>query len=207
MLDKERIFAHRGLWGPERPGNSADALEKALSLGFSVETDIRDHLGKVVIAHDPVAVDSTTIPIDYLIELSENSNSYLALNVKADGLLSLLPNANPKQFFFDMSSPEALRYAKTEHRIALRMSEFEREVIPSGVRAQWLWLDAFVDDWFLTLHLSDLADFHGVVLVSPELHRRPKEKAWEFVVSRWREFPNLCICTDFPQEFLLELER
>jgi hypothetical protein len=205
VLDKQRIFAHRGLWGSGQPGNSEEALEKAISLGFSVETDIRDHLGKVVISHDPVTESSKAVPLARLLELSNNSSSYLALNVKADGLIAILPHANPRQFFFDMSSPEAMRYAKSDHSIALRRSDLEFELVPSGIQAEWLWLDAFIDDWFLNIELSDFQNYKGVVLVSPELHRRPKELVWDFAVSRWRQHPNLCICTDFPEEFLLRL--
>ncbi len=207
MLDKQRIFAHRGLWGSAHLGNSVEALQRALSLGFSLETDVRDHMGKVVISHDPVPEGHTPLSFDQLIGLSEKSDGYLALNVKADGLLGFLPNANQKHFFFDMSSPETLRYSRSEHLIALRLSDLEPELTPRHVAADWLWLDAFEDDWYMELDLTTLAEFKGVVLVSPELHRRPHAKAWDFVVSNWRQVPNLCICTDFPEEFLRELRH
>ena len=207
MLDKQRIFAHRGLWGPGRDGNSVEALEQAISLGFSIETDIRDHLGKVVVSHDPVPEGLDPIALDYLIGLSQNSETYLALNVKADGLLGLLPSASHKHFFFDMSSPETLRYSKSEHLIALRLSDLEPELTPRGVAAEWLWLDGFQDDWYLELDFTAFAEYRGVVIVSPELHQRPKSATWKFAVSKWRQVPNLCICTDFPEEFLWELNR
>jgi hypothetical protein len=118
-----------------------------------------------------------------------------------------LPNANQKNFFFDMSSPETLRYSRSEHPIALRLSDLEPELTPRHVAADWLWLDAFEDDWYMELDLTTLAEFKGVVLVSPELHRRSHAEAWDFVVSNWRQVPNLCICTDFPEEFLRELRH
>jgi hypothetical protein len=34
------------------------AFERALQNGFGIETDFRDHNGKVVISHDPVTADS-----------------------------------------------------------------------------------------------------------------------------------------------------
>jgi hypothetical protein len=106
-----------------------------------------------------------------------------------------------------MSSPETLRYSKSEHLIALRLSDLEPELTPRGVAAEWLWLDGFQDDWYLELDFTAFAEYRGVVIVSPELHQRPKSATWKFAVSKWRQVPNLCICTDFPEEFLWELNR
>jgi glycerophosphoryl diester phosphodiesterase len=207
VLDKQRIFAHRGIWGPGCEGNSLQALDQAIRLGFSIETDIRDHLGSVVVSHDPVPANSDRMSFDSLITLTKNSSSYLALNVKADGLLGILKLSSPMNFFFDMSAPETLNYSRTENSIALRMSDLETELFPKGVKADWLWLDSFEDDWFIEQDLSRFADYKGVVIVSPELHGRPKTEAWNFVASNWRQFPNLCICTDLPTEFFTEMVK
>ena len=90
VLVKQRIFAHRGIWGPGCEGNSLQALDQAIRLGFSIETDIRDHLGSVVVSHDPVHANSDRMCLDSLIALTKKSSSYFALNVKAYGISTSL---------------------------------------------------------------------------------------------------------------------
>ena len=205
MLDQHRIFAHRGLWSDDVKGNSAEALFGALDRGFSLETDIRDHLGQVVVSHDPLAKGHDPMTLDALLRHQNSNSGYLALNVKSDGLIGIQGKIPEKAFFFDMSLPETLRYAKAELEIALRLSDLEPNLAPIGVTSNWLWIDAFVHDWFTDINLSDYESLKGVILVSPELHGRDKEAVWNFASENWERFQNLCICTDYPDEFLIRV--
>ena len=205
MLDQHRIFAHRGLWGEGVEGNSNEALLGALDRGFSVETDIRDHLGRIVVSHDPIPKGHDPMTLDALLSHQTSSSGYLALNVKSDGLIGIQGRITERAFFFDMSSPETLRYAKAGLEIALRLSDLEPNLAPMGVTHSWLWIDAFVHDWYTDIKLSDYQNLKGVILVSPELHGRGHEAVWDFASENWEKIQNLCICTDYPTEFLLRV--
>lgn len=202
MLDKHRIFAHRGIWGNGVEGNSADALLAALELGFSVETDIRDNKGRIVIAHDPVLPKSEPLDLDSLLAQRGSESGVIALNVKADGLIGIGAQGHEGVFFFDMSAPEALRYVSSGLEIALRLSDREPAMTPKGLSPEWLWVDCFDGDWFTQFDFSEFEDFKGVIIVSPELHGRDSSRAWSFIAENWNKIPNLCICTDRPLEML-----
>lgn len=51
-MSKIEILAHRGWWTSREDQNSLDALTRALTAGFGVETDIRDCAGRLVVSHD-----------------------------------------------------------------------------------------------------------------------------------------------------------
>lgn len=166
-----------------------------------METDIRDHLGSVVIAHDPVW-QSDTLSLEIVRALSADADGILALNVKSDGLAGLMGEPRPQEFFFDMSAPETLKYSKSGLQVALRLSDFEPFVSPSGVFCDWIWLDSFQHDWFISSSVQDLTGHGEVVVVSPELHGRDHLAVWSWLADNWAANPNLNICTDFPREFL-----
>jgi glycerophosphoryl diester phosphodiesterase len=205
--NKQRVFCHRGIWGDGALPNSPEALFKALNRGFSLETDIRDALGEVVISHDPVKQGDSVLSLKDLRTIAQNSPGYVALNVKSDGLHSLLQGSGEREFFFDMSTPEAIRYSRLGFNVAKRLSDFEPEPSPQGVEARNLWLDGFDTDWFTRLDLSQLASFDRVVVVSPELHRRDKQPAWDWLSGNWLAAPNLCICTDWPEDFVEHIQK
>lgn len=206
MLDRHRIFAHRGVWGNGVEGNSPEALAAAFDFGFSLETDVRDHEGRIVVAHDPVRQGQSPMSLDDLLAKREGHFGLMALNVKSDGLIGISSQVYEQVFFFDMSSPEALRYAASGLEYALRLSDREPFLIPEGLSPQWLWVDCFDSDWYVTYDFSTFQDLKGVILVSPELHGRNKSHAWKFFEERWKEIPNLCVCTDFPIELLEAVE-
>lgn len=196
-----RIFAHRGYWYPALEPNSLEAITKALSLGFSVETDLRDRLGQIVVSHDPPADSGTFISLREILNVPRFPNSTLALNVKSDGLTSILEEDVANAFFFDMSAPEALKYSRAGLDFALRVSDFEPQTTPAQLKPKWLWLDAFDNDWFFNAPLPEFNEFRGVVVVSPELHGRDKEAVWGWLAERWNSIPQLCVCTDQPEDF------
>ena len=206
MEDRSRIFAHRGLWDKELAPNSTDSIRAALRLGFSVETDLRDFGGRVVVSHDPVQLWEQPIDLGELRELKSGSGGIFALNVKSDGLVPLLGKREPGEFFFDMSTPEVLKYSRADLPLALRISDLEEQSHPLGVQGEWLWIDSFQSDWFLQNSFF-FPDQVGAVLVSPELHGRDPSAAWDWLASMWSEIPNLCVCTDQPKEFFGKLRK
>lgn len=201
-LSKKQIVAHRGLWlesGLEK--NSMGAFQLAFEEGFGVEVDIRDHLGRVVISHDPPT--EALVEFESLISLANHFPDLpVAINVKSDGLAGELAGyeiANP-HFYFDMSVPQERDFLKLGLNVASRISEYESVERELHDR---LWVDAFVADWYFKEHQS-MAVIQGstsAVFVSPELHGRDRMKTWEELGPLIKESGRLGICTDYPLEF------
>lgn len=207
-----KVIAHRGLFtGRETNPNSVELITESLRLGLGVETDLRDRAGSIVVSHDPVTELAWPIEPEVLRWQSCGilHDQLLALNVKADGLLSLtdltiapwLDNA----FFFDMSFPQWLAYAKSGLPVAQRVSEFERfdlELAEMQGPHPWVWLDAFESDWWLRLDTDlGLPDTARVVLVSPELHGRDPRRVWDRFVALQEARGNVWMCTDYASRF------
>lgn len=194
---KSHIFSHKGIWHNDVP-NSTSAIIKSIDLGFSVEIDIREQNGKVVISHDIALNKSCPSFMDFF-----PNTSRFAVNLKSDGLIPLI-NRNLLEesdyFFFDGSIPEIFKYKKEGFKTAVRLSEYEKQV-------PWvsniIWLDSFHSDWWLNTKTLDMySEKSELVIVSPELHGRPPEKAWENIANKIRSGnKNLSICTDYPEEF------
>lgn len=222
VSSRGQYFAHRGLWRQsDGLGNSRDALTAALSAGFSLETDIRDMLGAVVIEHDPPEGDRDHQQLESLILQTLpklGQQQIIALNVKSDGLLKLLAVNGISEllddinlFFFDMSVPETLRYSQARLPFAQRLSEYEP--ISQALELEWptpphaYWVDGFHTDWFLRKdgsELTRLAENNLVVIVSPELHGRDNQKLIEWFIRKRDSYPNLCVCTDAPEDFQID---
>jgi len=220
MVEMERL-AHRGWWTKAEGKNSVNALERALAAGYGVETDLRDHLGKIVISHDPPGKDSPELNFEQLLDLYRRvgATGTLALNIKSDGLaediLRLLQAFEmPPYFVFDMSVPDMLTYSRLKMRCFVRQSEFENPIVlekeTDYFPAAGIWLDSFTRIWYSTgtirQHLESGLD---VCVVSPELHRRDHRPWWDelraFLETTELEpvdtSGKLLLCTDFPNEF------
>ena len=79
------ILAHRGYWLKPEEKNTRIAFERALSLGFGIESDVRDYLGNLVISHD-IPGDSAMPLSEFIALLEQYPRVSFALNVKSDGL-------------------------------------------------------------------------------------------------------------------------
>src|SRR6185503_18346634 len=79
-------ISHRGFWLAPEEKNSEAAFRRSLEKGFGTETDLRDRLGDVVIAHDMAGADN--ISFDRFLQLYREypGDPVLALNIKSDGL-------------------------------------------------------------------------------------------------------------------------
>ena len=83
------IISHRGYWLESAEKNISLSFERSFNLGFGTETDIRDYNGELVISHDIPTTSSMKID-DFFKLYKSQSDSLLALNLKSDGLHSIL---------------------------------------------------------------------------------------------------------------------
>lgn len=203
-----KILSHRGCWKAEAEKNTEIALNQSFSLGFGTETDVRDFNGRLVISHD--IATGTEICFEKFLGLA-NSHDHggpvtLALNVKADGLASLIGRAIKNYndldcFVFDMSVPDMRDYLNQGIPAFTRMSEVEQQ--PAWLeRCEGIWLDSFDSEWFTNSLIHNLLNRQKrVCIVSPELHRRDHLAFWKRIKPLADE-PLLMLCTDFPEQAL-----
>lgn len=211
------FLAHRGLWTEQFQRNTRCALAEAFSLGFGVETDVRDRNGTLVISHDMAS--EASMPLSTMLEDYQAAGrpGHLALNVKADGLVTALldeldafDDMRRHAFVFDMSVPDTLNYlGKSNLRVFTRCSEYE-PVPPLELQAQGVWMDCFVNAWVSPEDVvCRLMKGQQVAIVSPELHKRDIYMSyWELLRKTLRSSnipaeiisDNLMLCTDFPRE-------
>jgi glycerophosphoryl diester phosphodiesterase len=192
--------------------NSMVAFERALSEGFSIETDFRDRSGQLVVSHDPPGAGNVILADTFLSLFAEKARNgaYLAANIKADGLQDMLEKALKRAgmslgcgYVFDMSIPDALGYLNRNLPVFSRQSDFEVEPALAD-RAAGIWVDNFSGAYpQIDQALSCLQKGYRVVFVSPELHCRPHEQVWDEIHTKGLHlYPKFSICTDFPSNAL-----
>ncbi len=201
------IISHRGYWKTQDEQNKASSFERSLSLGFGIETDIRDFRGELVISHD--IGDEASMSLEKFFELYKHyeTDLSLALNIKSDGLQSKLKKMIEfydieNYFCFDMSVPDGLLYLKQSMDVFTRQSEYEEN--PSFYsEAVGVWMDEFCEHWIDEKIIGQhIKNQKRVVIVSPELHKRDHMKEWAHYreMARLSLFKNhLILCTDFPE--------
>jgi hypothetical protein len=196
--NSEWIIAHRGLWASRSDQNSHFAISTALNSGFAVESDFRDIFGDLVISHDLPSRDNSLL---FDVSWSEYRIAY---NIKSDGLsphfqrvIQCMNDTN--SFVFDGSIPEMFKIRNLGIPHALRLSEYESEL---SWDAKFVWVDGFNEDWWLdNTKILSLLESRHVIFVSPELHGREHERAFDwFSELRVNESLNFSVCTDFPLE-------
>jgi hypothetical protein len=206
---KPRILAHRGVWNAPADKNSLAALERAIAGGFGVETDIRDLDGHLVVSHDPPTSSGAAPRVATFLECyaSAHGSSWLALNIKADGLAAPLATlleryAISTAFVFDMSVPDMRGYLAKGVPVFTRRSDAETDPV-FYEKCTGVWVDSFaIPHSPAAWGRQALNDGKAIALVSPELHGRPHFSAW----AEWRTAFDLVhdervmICTDFPNE-------
>lgn len=198
------ILAHRGWWRTPPEKNTPDAILRAYEAGYGVETDVRDHNGELVLAHDPPRGEGLT-PFEWVVAefVRAGQPGALAINIKADGLheplLAMLTHHGVERaFVFDMAVPDALGYLARGVRTFTRHSEIEP--LPAFYeRAHGVWMDCFEGDWIGEADIrAHINAGKQVALVSPELHGRNHLAAWR----AWAEIDApYMVCTDFPDRF------
>ncbi|MBN2809614.1 MAG: hypothetical protein JXR80_09010 [Deltaproteobacteria bacterium] len=200
-----KILSHRGFWLKPEEKNCEAAFIRSFQAGFGLETDLRDHNGDLVISHDPPR--GVCMRFDEFAQIYKEHafEACLALNIKADGLQSLLKSALKRYaidnyFVFDMSAPDTLVCLDAALKVFTRQSEIEPEPICYD-QACGVWIDCFYREWITLGEIRKSLDKgKEICLVSPELHRRPHEQFWDFLKKNGLHLDsNIMICTDFPQ--------
>ena len=210
-MNPSNILAHRGYWHNEKEQNSKNSFTNALDLGFGIETDIRDHIGKLVISHDPPNNDFE-LNLEEFFELiiSSCTSGRIALNIKSDGLANSIKTICEKNlqlknrvFVFDMSIPDTLQYLKNKIATYGRLSEFEKQIVFLD-SINGVWVDNFIGEFDQVAECIKLIKKgFRTSLVSPELHGREYIKTWELIkISEIHKNPKFELCTDFPEDAL-----
>lgn len=207
-----QILSHRGFWLEPSEKNTMAAFRRSFELGFGTETDIRDHAGKLVIAHD--MPNGTEPALADVLDLMRETGCKgpLAVNIKADGLQAELARVmadypDIDYFVFDMSMPQTLAYANAGMPFFLRASEYEQH-LPPVAGSQGIWLDCFQSCWYEAAQLAGMLEAGQVCIVSAELHRRSHLAHWQQLRAMGlSSHPRLSLCTDLPvdaKEFFSE---
>lgn len=207
-----QIISHRGLWKKTSEKNSLNSFKNSFSLGFGVETDIRDLDGALVISHDPPRKTDKPVTLDEFFECYKSyaKNDTLALNVKSDGLATLIKEKLIEfeinnYFVFDMSVPDNVSYSRNMIKFFTRMSDFEK--VPSLYEhSTGVLLDEFEKHWVnLETVVKLLKDEKKICIISPELHGRTYTQEWGNYKSFLKDISTedqkkVIICTDLPSE-------
>lgn len=197
-----KILSHRGFWTEPVERNSIAAFAHSLDRGFGLETDVRDHNGRLVISHDVPAGGEAGF--DKVLQMFHNCKLPLAVNVKADGLALLVKRAlstyNIEDWFaFDMSIPDMRCYLDQRIPVFGRVSEVEK-IPPWIAELAGIWFDSFGGDSYDTATIAGyLRDGKRVCIVSPELHKRPHHAVWQDLEALSAQ-SGLMLCTDYPEQ-------
>jgi hypothetical protein len=203
-----KVLSHRGLWLQPGEKNADVAFERSFDAGFGTETDVRDRLGELVIAHDmPRGGESS---FDAFLALLRGRDLPLAVNIKADGLARPVRDALQRRgvrdwFVFDMSVPDMREHLRLGSPVFARVSEVERQP-PWLDLCAGVWLDAFDGDWFTAQDVEALLQAgKRVCVVSPELHGRDPGAIWH-ALRPLKQAAGLMLCTDRPHDATAVLE-
>ena len=210
-MKKSNILAHRGLWKTKNlKKNSPEALFSALELGFGIETDIRDGKNGLEIRHDPF--ENGWSFEELLVEYQKKGySSYLALNIKSDGLAKSLNELLNKYqimnyFTFDMSIPDHLLIDKKKIKSLIRIREYESNtsLLPYAIG---YWVDPFKKETDIKklLPTEKINARDLLAYVSPELHGNKVDEIFlSFFKRIYQDFKEnpVFICTDIPELYI-----
>lgn len=199
-----KILAHRGFWKEEREKNTEAALLRAFEHGYGIETDIRDYQGKLVISHN--IADYACPLLETLLKAYKEKGytTEVALNIKADGLQSMLMPLLQKYkinnyFLFDMSVPELVVYEREKFVFYTRQSDIEFPLLFD--KASGVWLDSFYNSQWIQPQIIEtlLSSNKKVCIVSPELHGYKYSGVWEMLKQQeYFKSDLISLCSDKP---------
>lgn len=197
-----KILSHRGFWLTTEEKNKPVAFQRSFDQRFGTETDVRDRLGELVIAHDMATQEDMTLA--EMLAILDNRHLPIAMNIKADGLAiplkQTMEHAGVQDWFvFDMAIPDTRSYLRADVPVFTRMSEVEQSPIWLEESAG-VWLDAFNEIWYTVDQIEALLEkSKRVCVVSPELHKRAHASLWQMLLPL-RDQPALMLCTDLAAE-------
>jgi hypothetical protein len=168
---------------------------------FGAEIDVRDYDGSLVLSHDCPNSQNLQL-INFLKNFPKEK--LLAVNVKSCGiekdLFDILHNKQINYFAFDFSLPSIFDAMKNNLTCALRLSEFEKELLDGP---KWIWLDSFKSIWYSKDYVYSIKNLgYSISVVSPELHGRSDEKEIDQIKSLIDDDLIDAICTDIPETWI-----
>lgn len=203
-----QLISHRGYWVNESEKNTIQAFKRAFDFDFGAEIDLREHKGELLVSHD--LLNGKELNFDEILSIW-NGRTKLAINIKEDGLASLVhfkmkSYSKDNWFVFDMSIPDTISHLKIGNPFFIRMSEIEKDLHLIN-DSSGIWLDAFHSIWYdLNLIEEILNKNKKICLVSPELHEFNHQALWDYIKLLNRN-ENIYLCTDFPKEAKSFFER
>lgn len=167
---------------------------------YGAEIDVRDHNGIIVLSHDYPNSSSENL-VDFLKYFPKNR--LLAINVKSCGIETdvnnILKQNHDNYFLFDFSLPYLLKSIRMNIPCALRLSEYEKELLEGP---KWIWVDSFDSVWYDDKYIESIKNKgYKIVLVSPELHNRTNKLDYEKIKSMINKKLVDAICTDAPDRW------
>lgn len=199
-----KIIAHRGLWTKKTDGNTLDAFKAAFEKGYGIETDVRDYEGRLVVSHNIATSDCFDFEEVLKMYSDMQCTSELAINIKADGLQTVLMNAIKKYkvnnyFVFDMSVPEQVVYHKDGVNVYTRMSEYETVPVLLS-KSKGIWMDEWEESWINANIIKKYREEgKRICIISPEIHGRDVSHLWKEMKS-YRNDEGVTLCTDIPMQ-------
>jgi hypothetical protein len=169
-----------------------------------VEVDVRDHEGRLVLAHDPFTGGE---PLDGF--LAEYRHALIVFNVKCDGLegpiLELVRRHGVgDHFFLDVAAPTLVRLAHGGVRqIAVRYSEHEpiELALAFAGKVDWVWVDCFTRLPLTADVAGRLREHFRICLVSPELQRHGRTAIATYRRALAGMLPD-AVCSDHCDDWL-----
>lgn len=221
------ILAHRAnLQGPHPPSeNSLAATQRALELGFGIETDLRcDPKGEFYIAHDPQPRTPENSFTQFAPLFRKFADQVIAMNVKEPGcergLVALHQSGDmgKRSFYFDFELLEPSMPGRSQRLIrglpggdrvtvASRLSDRGEPLDQClSIPAQIVWADEFDSLWLTRIHVEAVhAAGRLFYAISPEIHgfdEGARLRQWQ----RFKQWRIDGLCTDYAlsaKEFFL----
>jgi glycerophosphoryl diester phosphodiesterase len=215
------IMAHRAnLTGPHSVvENSLAASQRALELGFGLETDLRrDIAGRFYISHDPHPRTPENSLEAYSALFGKYPAAELAINVKELGyesaLIELMNSGQlgKRSFFFDFELLESKTPGAAQRelkslpggdgvRVASRLSDRNETLSQClSIPAQVVWADEFDALWLTREEVHKVQTAGRLFyVISPEIHGFDHGA----MLRRWQDFKSWHIdgiCTDYALE-------
>jgi hypothetical protein len=167
---------------------------------YGAEIDVRDHNGVIVLSHDYPDNNSESL-VTFLKHFPKNQ--LLAINVKSCGIEidvnNIVKQNHEKYFLFDFSLPSLLKSINMKIPCALRLSEYEKELLKGPT---WVWVDSFHSIWYDDKYLELIKNKgYKIMLVSPELHMRSDQLDYKKIKSLINKKLVDAICTDMPKDW------
>ena len=198
------LLAHRGLPKSTNNSDTKESFFHAINSNIGIELDVRNHLGSIVVSHDPIKEEPILLLEDIFKFVFEcKYKKYIAINIKEDNLqdsiIKLIEKYKIENWFsFDHSIPDLLISKKLNAFI--RISEYEPlHKIFDLDKYEGFWLDSFNSPfWYDLKYVENLLTKGNLAIVSSDLHGFSPYGQWSLLKNLIHEpiRNKLFLCTD-----------